>query len=76
MFNFDANNGKKPTLGDKVVFLNTSSDLDGFTGRIGGWGDASKLLALVILDSSYKTNDGDYEVISIPVTCLDLRKSA
>jgi hypothetical protein len=75
MFRYDANTGGFPQLGDRVKICHTGSDMDGLTGRIGGWGDQNKLIALVILDKPYENyicrcDTDQVEVVGMPVVCL------
>lgn len=71
MMKYDQNTGHTPRLGDRVEFCYTASDMDSLTGRVGGWGDPSKYIVLVILDVCY--TDGT-EVVGMPVVCCRLLK--
>lgn len=75
MFTYDQNNGEQAFIGHRVEICHTSSDMDGLTGRIGGWGDPTGLIALVILDKPYETyicrcDTESVEVVGMPVVCL------
>lgn len=72
MFKYDQNTGADALIGDSVEICHTASNMDGLTGRIGGWGDQFEQIALVILDRSYKLENSfeTVEVISMPVVCL------
>lgn len=75
MFRYDQNTGDDAFIGDRVKICHTGSDMDGLTGRIGGWGDQNKLIALVILDEPYETyicgcDTDQVEVVGMPVVCL------
>jgi hypothetical protein len=68
MFKYDANTGEVPQLNDYVeVSGSGSSDLDGLKGKIGGWGDHAKMIALIIYDKPL--SDGS-RVSGWPVVCL------
>lgn len=67
MFQYDANAGGFPQLGDRVEIVRVSEELDGITGTIGGWGDYAMITALVALDKPIA--DGS-TIISFPVVCL------
>jgi hypothetical protein len=68
MFKYDANTGEVLQLNDYVeVSGSGSSDLDGLKGKIGGWGDRAKMIALVIYDRPL--SDGS-RVSVWPVVCL------
>lgn len=72
MYCYDRNTGGIPNIGDKVEICHTGSDMDGWRGRIGGWGDGGEMIALVILDSTYQY-PGTFsavEVVGMPVVCL------
>lgn len=75
MFTYDRNTGDVAFTGDRVKICHTGSDMDGLTGRIGGWGDPDKFIALVILDEPYETyicrcDTDQVEVVGMPVVCL------
>lgn len=75
MYKYDRNTGDAAFTGDRVKICHTGSDMDGLTGRIGGWGDQNKLIALVILDEPYETyicgcDTDQVEVVGMPVVCL------
>lgn len=76
MFNYDGNKGSEPRIGDHVEVCNTNSNMDGLSGRIGGWGDHAEMIALVILDSKYRYSgtSQEVEVLAIPVVCLKLAR--
>jgi len=75
MFTYDQNTGDTAFTGDRVKICHTGSDMDGLTGRIGGWGDNQGLIALVILDKPYtmytcRCDTDEVEVVGMPVVCL------
>lgn len=71
MFKYDRNTGNQAKVGDRVEFCHTASSMDGMQGRIGGWGDYAKLIALVILDEpGYVYDHEKLEVVTMPVVCL------
>ena len=75
MFAYDRNTGDNAFTGDRVEICHTASDMDGLTGRIGGWGDPTGLIALVILDKPYENyicrcETDQVEVVGMPVVCL------
>lgn len=72
MYNYDRNIGGCPNIGDRVEFCHTSCDMDGMRGRIGSWGDPTKMIALVILDTpyAYPNSYQSVEVVGMPVVCL------
>ena len=74
MFNYDGNKGPEPKIGHHVKICHTNSNMDGLTGRIGGWGDHTEVIALVILDKKYRYSGAsqEVEVVGIPVVCLKL----
>lgn len=70
MNRYNRNAGTYALIGDSVEICYTASDMDGLTGRIGGWGDQFGQIALVILDRAYKHRTEVVEVVSMPVVCL------
>ena len=68
MFQYNANTGGFPKLGDRVKVFRSGVEVDGLTGTIGGWGDYSMLTALVALD---KPMDDGRTIVSWPVVCLE-----
>lgn len=79
MYCYDRNTGGIPNIGDKVEICHTACDMDGLTGRIGGWGDPAGLIALVILDEPYETyihgrDTEKVEVVGMPAVCLAKRE--
>lgn len=77
MFKYDQNTGADAWIGDCVEICHTASNMDELTGRIGGWGDRFKQIALVVLDQPYKCGNSfeTVEVISMPVVCLREQES-
>lgn len=70
MFKYDRDTGQKAQVGDRVEFCHTASSMDGMQGRVGGWGDYAKTIALVILDKpGYIYDHEKLEVIGMPVVC-------
>ena len=75
MYTYDRNTGDAAFTGDRVEICHTDSDMDGLTGRIGGWGDPAGLIALVILGEPYEIyihgrDTEKVEVVGMPVVCL------
>ena len=67
---YDRNMGDVANVGDRVEFCHTAGSMDGMQGRVGGWGDFAKTIALVILDEpTYVYDHNKLEVISMPVVC-------
>lgn len=70
MFKYDRNTGNQAKVGDRIEFCHTASSMDGMQGRIGGWGDYAKTIALVILDEpTYVYDHNKLEVVGMPVVC-------
>lgn len=67
MFQYDANEGGFPKLGDYVEVVRSGEGNDGIKGRIGGWGDLDLVIALVALDKPLA--DGR-TIVGWPVVCL------
>lgn len=66
MLKYDRDLGGEAQLDDLVKIVHTASDMDGMTGQIGGWGDLSGYIALIILDDRYMGR----KVVGMPVVCL------
>lgn len=72
MYGYNKNTEGYAAINDLVEICHTVSDMDGLTGRIGGWGDYTKMIALVILDKQYNhpREASEVTVVSMPVVCL------
>jgi len=73
-YKYNKNTGRTPAIGDVVKICHTSSDMDGLTGRIGGWVDYSRLVAIVHLDYPYEYPTSKEKVTAIAMTVVCLNK--
>lgn len=78
MFRYNANTEDYPMIGDRVTICNTTGDMDGVTGVVGGWVDYAKMAAIVILTTPYRYPDAREVVaaVSMPVVCLTKQQSS
>jgi hypothetical protein len=66
MWKYDKNTGDNAELNDSVKIVNLTGPMLNMTGSIGGWGDYTNYLAIVLLDTPV---DG-VRAVNMPVVCL------
>jgi hypothetical protein len=66
MFKYDKNTGDLAELNDSVKIINLTGAMLNVTGSIGGWGDYTNYIAIVLLDTPLN----GIRAVNMPVVCL------